>query len=69
MRNKFLFFACARALALPLAACNDQSTVAAGQDFGPAPTLVAPKVSFIPPSMLRKPQAGRPAPGRPPPPA
>jgi glucose/arabinose dehydrogenase len=48
MRNKFVLAACVGALAVPLAACNDQSTVASGQDFGPSPTLVAPKQSLIP---------------------
>jgi glucose/arabinose dehydrogenase len=48
MRNKFVLAACVGALAAPLAACNDHSTVASGQDFGPSPTLVAPKESLIP---------------------
>jgi glucose/arabinose dehydrogenase len=48
MRNKFMLSACLVTLALPLAACNDQSTVASGEDFGPSPKLVAPNKSIIP---------------------
>jgi glucose/arabinose dehydrogenase len=48
MTNKFLLTVCLGALTLPLAACNDQSTVASGGDFGPKPTLVEPKSSVIP---------------------
>ena len=48
MTNKFMLAACMAALTLPLAACNDQSTVASGQDFGPSPKLVEPNKSLIP---------------------
>ncbi|MET0970532.1 MAG: sorbosone dehydrogenase family protein [Tardiphaga sp.] len=46
--KKYLLSACLVALALPLAACNDQATVASGEDFGPSPKLVAPQKSLIP---------------------
>lgn len=48
MRQKFLLSACAVVLALPLAACNEKSTIAAGEDFGPSPKLVAPNKTLIP---------------------
>ena len=48
MHNKFLLSACLVALALPLAGCNEQATVAAGEDFGPSPKLVAPNKTLIP---------------------
>ena len=48
MRKQFMLSACLVALALPLAACNEQSTVATGEDFGPAPKLVAPNKTLIP---------------------
>ena len=40
MRNKYLISACLVALALPLAACNEQATQTAGQDFGGSPKWV-----------------------------
>jgi glucose/arabinose dehydrogenase len=48
MRNKYLLSACLVALALPLAACNEQATQTAGQDFGGSPKLVEPVNSLIP---------------------
>jgi len=39
---------CITGLALLLAACDDQETVAVGQTFGPRPTLVEPEKSLIP---------------------
>lgn len=48
MRKNLLLAVSIGALTLPLAACNEQSTVASGQDFGPSPELVAPKSSMIP---------------------
>lgn len=48
MRQKFLLSACLVALALPLAGCNEQSTIASGEDFGPSPKLVEPNKSLIP---------------------
>jgi glucose/arabinose dehydrogenase len=47
MRNKFMLSACF-VLALPLAACNEQSGIASGEDFGPQPKLVAPNKTLIP---------------------
>jgi glucose/arabinose dehydrogenase len=48
MRQKFLLSACLVALALPLVGCNEQSTIASGEDFGPSPKLVEPNKSLIP---------------------
>ena len=48
MRNKLLLAISIGALALALAACNEQDTVAAEQTFGPSPTLPAPQHSWIP---------------------
>ncbi len=48
MRNKILLTVWIGALALPLAACNEQDTVTAEQTFGPSPTLPAPQHSWIP---------------------
>ncbi|HEY8332350.1 MAG TPA: sorbosone dehydrogenase family protein [Tardiphaga sp.] len=48
MHNKHFISVCLFALALPLAACNEQSTVAAGEDFGPSPKLVEPNKTLIP---------------------
>jgi glucose/arabinose dehydrogenase len=48
MRQKFLLSACLVALALPLAGCNEKSTLASGEDFGPSPKLVEPSKSLIP---------------------
>lgn len=39
---------CGGALALTLAGCNEQATVAVEQGYGPQPTLPAPKHSWIP---------------------
>jgi glucose/arabinose dehydrogenase len=48
MRNKLWLAIWMGALALPLAACNEPSTVAVEQTFGPSPTLPAPQSSLIP---------------------
>jgi glucose/arabinose dehydrogenase len=48
MPNHAVIAACVATLALPLAGCNDQATVASGEDFGPSPKLVQPKSSLIP---------------------
>jgi glucose/arabinose dehydrogenase len=48
MPNKRILSGCLGAAALTLAACNDQSTVASGEDFGPQPKLVEPKSSLLP---------------------
>src|SRR5882724_5840591 len=48
MRNNHLVAICVGALALPLAACNEQDTVSAEQTFGPSPTLPAPQNSWLP---------------------
>jgi glucose/arabinose dehydrogenase len=48
MPEKILLAICIGALALPLAACNEQDTVATEQTFGPSPTLPAPEHSWIP---------------------
>jgi glucose/arabinose dehydrogenase len=47
MRNKLLLAISIGALALPLAACNEPSTTAAEQTFGPSPTLPAPQSSML----------------------
>lgn len=46
--QKFVLAACVAALTLPLAACNEQATVASGKDFGPSPKLVEPNKTLIP---------------------
>ncbi len=43
-----LNFALLGTLALPLAACNEQATVAVDQGYGPSPTLPAPKSTLLP---------------------
>jgi glucose/arabinose dehydrogenase len=48
MDKKFLLAICIGALALPLAACDEQNTVATELTFGPSPTLPAPEHSWIP---------------------
>jgi glucose/arabinose dehydrogenase len=48
MRDKLLLAILIGALALPLAACNEQDGVAAEQTFGPSPTLPTPQYSWIP---------------------
>ena len=48
MDKKFLLAICIGALALPLAACDEQDTVATELTFGPSPTLPAPEHSWIP---------------------
>ncbi|HLJ01323.1 MAG TPA: sorbosone dehydrogenase family protein [Bradyrhizobium sp.] len=54
MRKSFSLFrtswlaALAMSLALPLAACDEQETAAAGQTFGPKPVLGEPEKSLIP---------------------
>ena len=48
MRKKILLAMCVGALALPLAACNEQETSTAEQTFGASPTLPEPQHSWIP---------------------
>lgn len=63
--QKFLLAACVAALTLPLAACNEQATVASGEDFGPSPKLVEPNKTLIPTINVAKatawPAGGKPA--------
>lgn len=47
MRQKILLSA-AVLLVLPLAGCNEKSTIASGEDFGPSPKLVEPNKQLIP---------------------
>ncbi|MET0906197.1 MAG: sorbosone dehydrogenase family protein [Bradyrhizobiaceae bacterium] len=48
MRHKLLLSTAVLIVALPLAGCNEQSTIAQGEDFGPNPKLVAPNKGLIP---------------------
>ncbi len=48
MRDNLVRAICVGALALSLAACNEQDTAAAEQTFGPSPILPAPESSLIP---------------------
>jgi len=48
MRDNLVRAICVGALALSLAACNEQDTAATEQTFGPSPTLPAPESSLIP---------------------
>ncbi|WP_398481781.1 PQQ-dependent sugar dehydrogenase [Tardiphaga sp.] len=48
MRQKFLLSTAVLIVALPLAGCNEKSTIAAGDDFGPTPKLVEPNKTLIP---------------------
>src|SRR5882757_9366099 len=48
MRKKILLAMCLGALALPLAACNEQDTIPVEQTFGPSPILPPPQKSWIP---------------------
>ena len=49
MRKNILLAACAAALALPLAACNDpKDTATVAQSYGPSPILPPPEHSWIP---------------------
>src|SRR5712672_1994361 len=48
MRNKILLTMWIAALALPLAACNEQVTVPVEQTFGSSPSLPPPEHSWIP---------------------
>jgi glucose/arabinose dehydrogenase len=48
MRNNRRLAMCLAALALPLAACNEQDSAVTAQTFGPSPTLPAPESSLIP---------------------
>src|ERR1700682_186191 len=47
-RNHLLLAICAGALALPLAACNEQDIVAVEQTYGPSPILPPPEHTWIP---------------------
>ena len=53
MTNKLLH-ACCLVLALPLAACGEQATVASEQGYGPSPTLPPPNATLIPTVNLAK---------------
>jgi glucose/arabinose dehydrogenase len=65
MRKQLLLAVCVGTLALPLAACNEQSTTAiAEQTFGPSPTLPAPQNSMIPTVNIAK-AVGWPSGGKP----
>jgi glucose/arabinose dehydrogenase len=64
MRNKILLAIWVTALALPLAACNEQVTVPVEQTFGPSPTLPPPEHSLIPTVDIATP-VGWPAGGKP----
>ncbi|MEH2509274.1 glucose/arabinose dehydrogenase [Nitrobacteraceae bacterium AZCC 1564] len=46
--RNFLIVLCSSGLALMLAGCNEQASVAMEQGYGPQPTLPAPKHSWIP---------------------
>src|SRR6266404_6910477 len=48
MRDNLVRAICVGALALSLAACNEQDTAATEQTFGPSPILPAPESSLIP---------------------
>lgn len=48
MRQKFLLSTALLVMALPLAGCNEKSTIAAGEDFGPTPKLVEPNKTLLP---------------------
>jgi glucose/arabinose dehydrogenase len=48
MRNHLLLAICATALALPLAACNEQDIVPVEQTYGPSPILPPPQHSWVP---------------------
>jgi hypothetical protein len=48
MPGKILLAVCVGTLALPLAACDEQNSVAIEQTFGPSPVLPAPEHSWIP---------------------
>jgi glucose/arabinose dehydrogenase len=48
MTNKLMLAACVAALSFPLAACNEEATIASGEDFGASPKLVQPVKSLIP---------------------
>jgi glucose/arabinose dehydrogenase len=64
MRNKLLLSGCLVALALPLAACNEQATHVSGEDFGATPKLVEPVNTLIPTvniaTAIGWPQGGKP---------
>ena len=64
MRNKILLAMWVAALALPLAACNEQNTVPVEQTYGPSPVLPAPEHSWIP-TINIAPAVGWPAGGKP----
>ncbi|MHB8269866.1 PQQ-dependent sugar dehydrogenase [Bradyrhizobium sp.] len=65
MPNRLLLAIAIGALALPLAACNEQSdTAVAEQTFGPSPTLPAPQSSLIP-TINVAPATGWPSGGKP----
>ena len=64
MRNKILLAMWVAALALPLAACNEQNTVPVEQTYGPSPLLPPPEHSWIP-TINIAPAVGWPVGGKP----
>jgi glucose/arabinose dehydrogenase len=64
MRKKILRAMGLGALALPLAACNDQDTIPVEQTFGPSPSLPPPQKSWIP-TVNIAPAVGWPVGGKP----
>src|SRR5579872_5123024 len=64
MRGKIWLAVCVGVLAFPLAACDEQDSVATEQTFGPSPTLPAPEHSWIP-TVNVAPAIGWPAGGKP----
>jgi glucose/arabinose dehydrogenase len=64
MRNKILLAMWVAALALPLAACNEQNTVPVEQTYGPSPVLPPPEHSWIP-TINIAPAVGWPVGGKP----
>ena len=68
MRDKLRLAICIGALALPLAACDEQDTVSVEQTFGPSPILPAPQQSWIPTvniaTAIGWPAGGKPTPAK-----
>ena len=68
MRNRLLLAMWIGALALSLAACDEQETAAVEQTFGPSPTLPAPQHSWIPTvnvaTAIGWPAGGKPTPAK-----
>ena len=68
MRNRLLLAIWIGALALPLAACDEQETSTVEQTFGPSPTLPAPQHSWVPTvnvaTAIGWPAGGKPTPAK-----